>query len=77
MSLLIGIIKKILFTWIGLSIVMLPFYFKRKKTNPDDKKNTLISLLVKALIASVIITLVLSAGLFIMFFQELNGYNLM
>ena len=54
-----------------LTILMLPVYFIRKKKNPDDKRNTIIRLIVLSFAAVSIFVLLLGAGLIIMYFQDL------
>lgn len=52
-------------------ILMLPVYFIRKKKNPDDKRNTIIRLIVLSFAAVSIFVLLLGSGLIIMYFQDL------
>ena len=54
-----------------LTILMLPVYFIRKKKNPDDKRNTIIRLIVLSFAAVSIFVLLLGSGLSIMYFQDL------
>ena len=54
-----------------LTILMLPVYFIRKKKNPDDKRNTIIRLIVLSFAAVSIFVLLLGSGLIIMYFQDL------
>ena len=54
-----------------LKILMLPVYFIRKKKNPDDKRNTIIRLIVLSFAAVSIFVLLLGSGLIIMYFQDL------
>lgn len=54
-----------------LTIFMLPVYFIRKKKNPDDKRNTIIRLIVLSFAAVSIFVLLLGSGLIIMYFQDL------
>ena len=54
-----------------LTILMLPVYFIRKKKNPDDKRNTIIRLIVLSFAAVSIFVLLLGSGLIIMYFQGL------
>ena len=66
----------LLYLWIestGLprKIVRLPVYFIRKKKNPDDKRNTIIRLIVLSFAAVSIFVLLLGSGLIIMYFQDL------
>lgn len=66
----------LLYLWIestGLprKILMLPVYFIRKKKNPDDKRNTIIRLIVLSFAAVSIFVLLLGSGLIIMYFQDL------
>ena len=51
---------------------MLPFYFIRKKKNPDDEKNTIIRLVVLAFLATTIFVLVMGSGLIMMYFDDLR-----
>lgn len=48
-------------------------YFNRKKKNPCDEKNTIKALIIKALIASVIMTLLFNGGLIAVYFREITG----
>lgn len=75
MAFFIGFVKKLVIIWIGVVIVMLPGYFRRKKNDPSDAKNTLIAIFVKALIISVILNLILGVGFFMMYFEELKKMN--
>lgn len=54
-----------------LTILMLPVYFIRKKKNPDDKRNTIIRLIVLSFAAVSIFVLLLGSGFIIMYFQDL------
>ena len=54
-----------------LTILMLPVYFIRKKKNPDDKRNTIIRLIVLSFADVSIFVLLLGSGLIIMYFQDL------
>lgn len=54
-----------------LTILMLPVYFIRKKKNLDDKRNTIIRLIVLSFAAVSIFVLLLGSGLIIMYFQDL------
>lgn len=54
-----------------LTILMLPVYFIRKKKNHDDKRNTIIRLIVLSFAAVSIFVLLLGSGLIIMYFQDL------
>lgn len=54
-----------------LTILMLPVYFIRKKKNPDDKRNTIIRLIVLSFVAVSIFVLLLGSGFIIMYFQDL------
>ena len=54
-----------------LTILKLPVYFFRKKKNPDDKRNTIIRLIVLSFAAVSIFVLLLGSGLIIMYFQDL------
>ena len=54
-----------------LTILMLPVYFIRKKKNPDDKRNTIIRLIVLSFAAVSIFVLLLGAGLIMMYFEDL------
>ncbi len=54
-----------------LTILMLPVYFIRKKKNPDDKRNTIIRLIVLSFAAVSIFVLLLGSWLIIMYFQDL------
>ena len=54
-----------------LTILMLPVYFIRKKKNPDDKRNTIIRLIVLSFAAVSIFVLLLGSGLIIMYFLDL------
>lgn len=51
-----------------LTILMLPVYFIRKKKNPDDKRNTIIRLIVLSFAVVSIFVLLLGSGLIIMYF---------
>ena len=54
-----------------LTILMLPVYFIRKKKNPDDKRNTIIRLIVLSFAAVSIFVLMLGSELIIMYFKDL------
>ena len=54
-----------------LTILMLPVYFIRKKKNSDDKRNTIIRLIVLSFAAVSIFVLLLGSWLIIMYFQDL------
>ena len=54
-----------------LTILMLPVYFIRKKKNPDDKRNTIIRLIVLSFAAVSIFVLLLGSGLIMMYFEDL------
>lgn len=54
-----------------LTILMLPVYFIRKKKNPDDKRITIIRLIVLSFAAVSIFVLLLGSGLIMMYFQDL------
>ena len=54
-----------------LTILMLPVYFIRKKKNPDDKRITIIRLIVLSFAAVSIFVLLLGLGLIMMYFQDL------
>lgn len=73
MKLLIALAKIMGATWLCLVIIMLPVYFNRKKKNPCDEKNTVKALIIKALIASVIMTLLFNSGLIAVYFREITG----
>lgn len=66
----------LLYLWIESTgsprkILMLPVYFIRKKKNPDDKRNTIIRLIVLSFAAVSIFVLLLGSGLIIMYFKDL------
>jgi len=58
--------------WIMLVLLMLPVYFIRKKRNPLDKKNTLKSLIINALIASILFWVLFCSGLIKMYLDEVT-----
>ncbi len=58
--------------WIALVLVMLPVYFIRKKCNPMDKKNTLKSLIINALIVSILFWGLFCSGLIKMYLDEVT-----
>ena len=55
-----------------LTILMLPVYFIRKKKNPDDKRNTIIRLIVLSFAAVSVFVLLLGSGLIMMYFEDLR-----
>ena len=55
-----------------LTILMLPVYFIQKKKNPDDKRNTILRLIVLSFAAVSIFVLLLGSGLIIMYFEDLR-----
>lgn len=57
------IILCVIITWIGLVLFMLPVYFIRKKRNPSDEKNTIKSLIINALIVSILMWVLFCSGL--------------
>ena len=54
-------------------LVMLPVYFVRRKKNPDDKRNTILRLLLMAVIAATIMTLIMCSGLIAMYIDDIRG----
>lgn len=74
MILLIYLIKIVIVVWILLFFVMLPVYFIRKHKNPDDEKNTIKGLIIRALMVSALMVLVMGSGLAAMYFDDFfNG----
>lgn len=55
-----------------LLILMLPFYFIRKKKNPKDERNTIIRLVVLAFLTMTIFVLILGSGLIMIYFDDLR-----
>lgn len=53
-----------------LIILMLPFYFIRKKKNPKDEKNTIIRLIVLSLCSVTIFVLLMGSGLIMMYLED-------
>lgn len=70
MWLLVTLLQITLIIWIALLIVMLPVYLYRKKKNPNDNKNTFTQLVIKALLASLIFTLIFCCGLIAMYLDQ-------
>lgn len=74
---MIVIVKMIGIVWIGLWIelvvIMLPVYFFRRKKNPDDEKNTLKSLIIKAFFAGGFWAMLFGSGLMAMYLDEMEG----
>jgi hypothetical protein len=54
-------------------LVMLPVYFVRRKKDPDDKRNTILRLLLMAVIAATIMTLIMCSGLIAMYIDDIRG----
>ena len=54
-------------------LVMLPVYFFRKYRNPLDTKNTIKSLITKALLAGFVLSVFMSSGLIMMYIEECLG----
>ncbi len=52
-------------------LVMLPVYFVRRKKNPDDPKNTIPRLLLMAVWAATIMTLIMCSGLIAMYIDDI------
>ncbi|MBQ2803766.1 MAG: hypothetical protein IJF07_07695 [Lachnospiraceae bacterium] len=72
MKMVLLIAKVAMAIWFLLIIVMLPTYFVRKKHNPGDNKNTIKNLVLKALLASVIVTIIFCSGLIAMYIEEVK-----
>ena len=54
-------------------LVMLPVYFVRRKKDPDDPKNTIPRLLLMAVLAATIMTLIMCSGLIAMYIDDIRG----
>ena len=54
-------------------LVMLPVYFVRRKKDPDDKRNTILRLLLMTVIAATIMTLIMCSGLIAMYIDDIRG----
>ena len=54
-------------------LVMLSVYFVRRKKDPDDKRNTILRLLLMAVIAATIMTLIMCSGLIAMYIDDIRG----
>jgi hypothetical protein len=52
---------------------MLPVYFVRRKKRPDDPKNTIPRLLLLAILAATIMTLIMCSGLIAMYIDDIRG----
>ena len=60
----------------GMAIlIMLPVYFIRKRTNPNNPKNTIKRLVILSLVAATILTLVLSSGLIAIYINDIKINN--
>ena len=72
-----GIIQTFVPIILALSVlaflVMLPVYFVRRKKDPDDKRNTILRLLLMAVIAATIMTLIMCSGLIAMYIDDIRG----
>ena len=66
------IILCVILTWIFLVLIMLPVYFIRKKRNPLDEKNTIKSLIINALVASILMWVTFCSGLIKMYLDEVT-----
>lgn len=67
-----GIIMCTFICWIVLILLMLPVYFFRKWRNPEDERNTIKSLVITALLASVLFMATISAGLLKMYLDQVT-----
>ena len=72
MGFISGIIMCTILGWIVLMVFMLPVYFVRKKRNPLDPKNTIKTLVITALVASVLFIATISVGLLRMYLDEIT-----
>ena len=66
------IVLCVIILWIFLVLIMLPVYFIRKRRNPLDKKNTMKSLLLNALIASILFFAAIAIGLIKMYINDIT-----
>lgn len=56
-----------------LTLIMLPVYLIHRKREPNDRKITLLRLVLSAFLISAIMTLLLGSGLIAMYFDDIKG----
>lgn len=72
MGFLPGIVMCTVICWAVLMLLMLPVYFFRKRRNPRDERNTIKSLVITALLASILFIATISAGLIKMYLDQVT-----
>lgn len=72
MGFLPGIIMCTIICWVVLMLLMLPVYFFRKKRNPLDEKNTIKSLVITALLTSILFIATICTGLLRMYLDQVT-----
>ena len=72
MGFISGIIMCTIICWGVLMLLMLPVYFFRKWRNPQDERNTIKSLVISALLASILFITTISVGLLKMYLDQVT-----